>query len=159
MPETPLPPNEAQRLEALYSYQVLDSVQENEFDELVELAAQITGCPVASISFIDKDRQWFKASKNLPVQETHRKDAFCSYTILENEQMVVEDARRDPRFKNYPDVTGGLGIVFYAGIPIHTQSGFNLGTVCVIDHKPGKLSEPHLAALKIIAKQVSTLLE
>jgi signal transduction histidine kinase len=151
---------EEMRLADLYSFGILDSEQEEDFSQLVELAANITNCQMAAISFIDKDRQWFKAVKNIGLKETRREDAFCHYTIQKDEVMLVADASQDPRFRNNPYVTGDPHINFYAGAPIGTSSGQKVGTVCVFDSGSNRqLSRFQLDALQTIANQVSRLME
>ncbi|HEX2608384.1 MAG TPA: PAS domain S-box protein [Flavisolibacter sp.] len=154
-----LPIQENERLTELYAYEILDTDKEDAFEELAMLASSITDCPIASITFVDKDRQWFKARTGDNTPETARSIAFCSETILQEDFMVIEDARLDQRFANNPDVTGGLGIVFYAGVPIYSVNGYKVGTICIIDHVPKKLLPGHLSSLKLISKQVSNLLE
>lgn len=159
MPKAAIPFDESLRLQALQHYQILDSDPEQEFDDLAELAAEIYGCPMAAISFVDQERQWFKARKNLPVTETHRDISFCAHAVLEDDLLLVNDARQDERFADNPDVTGGLDIGFYAGAPIRSSEGFVLGTVCVIDKQPRTLKPGQLQALTIIAQRISQLLE
>ena|GEM_PF-2012028 len=151
--------DENERLQELYAYEILDTTSEEDFDELVELAAQVAECPIASITFVDRNRQWFKSRLGDPTRETPRDISFCTHTIRRDEVMIVEDPTLDERFVHNPDVTGGLRIGFYAGVPIYSSRGFKLGTVCVIDHKPRQLSESQIASLKIISRQVSQLLE
>ena len=157
----PLPDNEELRLKNLLSYDILDTPEEKDFDELLQLAAQICCCSKAMITFVDKDRQWFKAKKNITEKETIRQISFCAHAILKKEEvMVVNNAQNDARFFNYPNVTGGLKIAFYAGAPIISEAGYALGTVCVIDQQEKHLFTPlQQQALKIIAGQVSKLLE
>ncbi|MBL7768020.1 MAG: GAF domain-containing protein [Flavipsychrobacter sp.] len=151
---------EEMRLADLYSFGILDSEDEEDFSQLVELAANITNCQMAALSFIDKDRQWFKAVKNISIRETRREEAFCHYTIQQNEVMLVPDAARDPRFQNNPYVNGDPRISFYAGAPIGTSSGQKVGSVCVFDSSSNiQLSRFQQEALQIIANQVSRLLE
>ncbi|MEI6949557.1 GAF domain-containing protein [Paraflavisolibacter sp. H34] len=157
VPRFPL--NEEVRLSDLLSYDILDTPAEKDFDELAELAAYIYGCPTALISFLDKDRQWFKARKGFSVTQTDRNIAFCAHTILENEVMVVEDALKDDRFSDNPLVTGEQQVRFYAGAPIVSSAGNKLGTVCVLDRKPRELSAGQTRALTIISHQVSRMLE
>lgn len=155
-----LPDNEEQRLNNLLSYEILDTPEEKDFNDLAELAVQISGCPYALISFTDKDRQWFKAKKNVPQKQSGRDISFCSHAMLKNEVMVVNDMHNDERFFDNPLVTGDLGVSFYAGVPIISEAGFAVGTVCVIDTKanhPFSVQQQH--ALEIIASQVSKLLE
>lgn len=155
-----LPDNEDQRLKNLLHYAILDTPEEKDFNDLTELAAQISGCPHALISFTDKDRQWFKAKKNVTEKESSRNISFCSHAILKNEVMVVNDMHKDERFFDNPLVTGDLAIAFYAGAPIISEEGFAVGTVCVIDTKANHLFSVHQQhALEIIAGQVSKLLE
>lgn len=152
--------DEEQRIENLYSYDILDTAGEEEFDDLIKLACYICQCETAMISFIDKDRQWFKAKINIPVKETDRDTSFCTHTISNEKITIIKDATQDSRFSNNPNVTGGIKIAFYAGAPIISSSGYALGTVCVIDKvKKEGLSLIQENALTIIANQVSQLLE
>ncbi len=154
-----VPVDDEQRLEDLYSYNLLDSKPEDDYDDLVELAGFICGCPISLITLIDKDRQWFKSKRGMDNSETSRKDSFCSHAILNNEIMTVVDASVDERFHDNPLVTGKPGIRFYAGSPIISAAGYKLGTICVIDHKPKTLTAEQQKALTQLAKQVSRLLE
>jgi len=156
-----VPVNEDLRLQDLYSYEILDSEFEKEFDDLLEVVAQIYGCPMAAISFVDKDRQWFKAHKGLDANltETSRDISFCSHTILESEVMIIGDAAADDKFKANPLVTESLLIRFYAGAPIVSKAGYKLGAVCVLDNKPRELSQDQAKVLTIISQQISRLLE
>jgi GAF domain-containing protein len=133
MPPAPLPNNERERLAALRSYEVLDTACENAFDSLAKVAAQITGCPLAAVSLVDANRQWFKGRYGLKISETPRDHAFCAHAILSQEPLIVPDATRDPRFADSPLVTKDPGIQFYAGIPLVNQEGFALGALCVND--------------------------
>lgn len=151
--------HEELRLQELYNHHIIDTPAEQEFDELVELTAHILGCPIASITFIDETRQWMKASKGLELNFTDRKDSFCTHTIEQNEVMIVEDATGDVRFKQNPYVEGEPGVRFYAGAPIVSGNGYNLGTICVVDKTPRKLDEQQVRLLQIISRQVSKLLE
>lgn len=155
----PLPADEEQRLQDLYSYNLLDSRPEADYDELVDLAGYICGCPISLITLIDKDRQWFKSERGSDVLETTRKDSFCSHAILGNEIMAVDDASKDERFYDNPLVTGEPGIRFYAGSPIVSAAGHKLGTICVIDHSPKTLTSQQVKALAQLSNQVSRLLE
>lgn len=159
MSHPPIPFNEAARLQDLKFYDILDSDQESMFTELVELAASVSGCPMAALTFIDQDRQWIKAKVNIEFDQTPREEAFCSHTIFAERVLVVEDAPADPRFKNNPLVTGAPGIHFYAGAPVFSTSGNALGAVCVLDSKARQISPQSLRSLQIIAKQISHLLE
>lgn len=156
----PLPANEAARLEALRRYHILDTDPEPAFDDLALLASSITGSPIATFTLIDEARQWFKSRVGLADQETERDAAFCGYTILSDEVMVVPDATRDARFADNRLVVGDPGIRFYAGAPVRSREGVNVGTVCVIDRQPRlALLEHQRLALEAIARQASALLE
>ncbi len=150
----PLPPMEEARLRALFSYEVLDTEPEPTFDGIARLAAQLCNTPVALISLLDKERQWFKSCSGLDVRQTGRDVAFCSYTILQPGVLVVPDALADPRFAHNPLVTGEPFVRFYAGAPLINPEGHSLGTVCVIDRVPRQLTPEQLRALETLAEQV-----
>jgi diguanylate cyclase (GGDEF)-like protein/PAS domain S-box-containing protein len=152
-PGAPLPPDEVERLAALGRYAVLDTDAEQAFDDLCELAATVCDTPMAALSFVDADRQWFKARRGIVATETPRPDAFCAFTILGNDVLEVPDARDDPRFASNPLVTGEAGVRFYAAAPVRTPDGHPLGTVCVLDREPRRLSESQRAALAVLARQ------
>lgn len=160
MPKAAIPENESQRLKALADYQVLDTLEEQEFDNIVKLASFICDTPIALVSLIDENRQWFKAKVGLEVEETSRDLAFCAHAILEpDEMLIVEDATRDKRFADNALVLGDPAIRFYAGCPLTTPSGHSLGTLCAIDVKPKKLTSQQEVALQILATNVVSLLE
>ncbi len=152
-------PDEQERLKKLAMYEIMDTVEEDNFNELVRLASDICGAPISLISLLDDSRQWFKARVGLEAQETPIEQAFCAHSILQDDIMEVEDATQDDRFFDNPLVTGNPDIRFYAGMPLATPSGHKLGTLCVIDTKPRQLSEKQKESLKVLAKQVITLLE
>ena len=154
-----LPIDEDKRLEDLYSYNLLDSKPEADFDDLVDLAANICGCPISLITLLDKDRQWFKSQKGLNVSETSRNDSFCSHAILGDGVLEVHDASQDKRFQDNPLVTADPRIRFYAGSPIISPAGYKLGTICVIDHIPKTLTSQQEKALTQLSNQVSRLIE
>ena len=154
-----LPMNEEHRLRTLTRTEILDSLPEQAYDDLVALASQICETPIALISLVDRDRQWFKAKSGLQTSETHRDLSFCAHAILvPDEVFSIHDAQRDPRFADNPLVTGAPHIRFYAGASIVTDDGEALGTVCVIDHKPRTLDAAQKRGLQVLARQASSLL-
>ena len=132
----PVPPDELQRLACLRSYAILDTEPEQGFDDLVQLAAHLFGAPMAFVSLIDAERQWFKAKVGIEACETSRDVAFCAHAIVERQPLVVPDARLDPRFAANELVTGAPHIRFYAGAPLIVGNGSALGTLCVVDTVP-----------------------
>lgn len=142
------------RLEALEEFKIMDTGVEQDFNEIVELASKICNKPISLISLVDSQRQWFKARVGLDVTETPVSIAFCKHAIEKNNVFIVEDATKDDRFRNNPLVTGSPDIRFYAGTPLQTTEGYNIGTLCVLDNKPGELNDEQLEALKILGKQV-----
>ena len=160
MQPAPFPDDEEQRIYNLLSYDILDSEQEKDFDDLAELSSLLCNCKYALITFMDRDRHWFKARKGIAIKEQPRKISFCAHTILQNDVMVVYDAKKDERFSDNPNVIDKYNIAFYAGAPIISAAGYKLGTVCVMDSLPKhSFSEKHKNGLTIISNQVSALLE
>jgi diguanylate cyclase (GGDEF)-like protein/PAS domain S-box-containing protein len=151
---------ESARLKTLYGYEILDTLPEKEFDDVAKLASQICGTPIALISLVDKERQWLKSKVGIEVDETPRDVAFCAHAIVEPEELfIVTNAERDARFENNPLVVAEPRIRFYAGAPLVTQSGEALGTLCVIDRQPRQLTEGQKDALRVLSRQVMTMLE
>ena len=158
LPEKPY--NEAERLKALRSYGILDTLSEKEYDQLTVIASQICGCKMSLISLVDENRQWFKSRVGLDVAETERRLAFCAHAIIDpTHTLVVPDARLDPRFHDNPLVTGDPHLAFYAGVPLVDPDGMAMGTLCVLDDEPKKLSESQLTALAALGNQVMALFE
>ncbi len=156
----PLPANEADRIAALQEFQLLDSAAEQSYDDMTMLAAMICNTPIALISLVDTNRQWFKSRVGLDAVETPRELAFCAHAILSPDELfVVPDATQDSRFADNPLVTGDPKVRFYAGAPLVTPEGHAIGTLCVIDRKPQSLSGDQQAALQALARQTMVHLE
>lgn len=152
-------PREAARLEALKDYRILDTDAEQSYDDITFLAAQLCDVPIALISLVDADRQWFKSKVGLDVNETSRDVSFCAHAILGDDTLVVKDAREDERFRDNALVCSEPNIVFYAGVPLCTPSGARIGSLCVIDRRPRDLSALQLRSLETLAHQVVLQLE
>ncbi len=156
--ELPASLNEKERLRALHTYKILDTPTEEKFNRLVELASLICGVPISLITLVDEKRQWFKANKGLSFNETSRDLAFCQYAIMDTNILEVEDATKDRRFKDSRLVKGDPFIRFYAGQPLIDPKGNALGTLCVIDNEPKKLTEDQRKTLKYLADGVVELI-
>jgi len=147
----PIPENETLRIDALKRYDILDTPPDAAFDRITRIAAAYLNVPIALVSLVDETRQWFKSHHGLEVTETPRDIAFCAHAIMGDAVMVVPDATGDPRFADNPLVTGEPGVRFYAGAPLRTRDGFNLGTLCAIDRVPGNLTGEQLGILDDLA--------
>src|SRR5512137_2598258 len=155
----PIPDNETDRLAALREYHILDTEAEQAYDDITALAAYVCDVPIAMISLVDKNRQWFKSRLGLNRQETPRDVAFCAHAILQSEPLIVRDALKDVRFADSALVRRSPHIRFYAGFPLTTAEGFALGTLCAIDRRPRQLSAEQKVAMQALARQVMALLE
>ena len=159
MKEPIIPSNEDERLAALHRYKVLDTLPEQGFDDLVLLASEICSTPIALISLVDADRQWFKSRIGIDASETSRSISFCGHVVAENSLLIVPDASQDERFADNPLVLGDPNIRFYAGAPLATPDQFVLGTLCVIDHQPRQLTDKQIRTLRSLSRQVVNQLE
>lgn len=159
MKRSPIIGNEEARLKSLADLEILDSLEEAEFNHIVSLAALICHTPISLVSFVDQTRQWFKAKIGIDIQQTSREVAFCSHTIQQPHVLVVPDATQDERFRTNPLVTGHPNIRFYAGAPILSPDGYPIGTVCVVDTQPRKIDESQIKALEFLSLQVNKLLQ
>jgi signal transduction histidine kinase len=156
--KAPIASNDEERLKELLDYKILDTEPETAYDELSELASMICQAPIALVSLVDRERQWFKSKKGVTDKELPRETSFCGHAIHETDIFIIRDSRKDLRFHNNPLVESGL-VRFYAGVPLVTPRGHALGTLCIIDQKPRDISPEQIAALKTLAKQVSRNLE
>lgn len=159
MKNLPLPAHEEERLQALNSYQILDTLPEKQFDDITRLASIICKTPIALVGLIDGTRQWYKSIIGLDGTETERELTFCQHAIMQKEIMHVPDAMKDKRFADSPFVTGEPYVRFYAGAPLTTADGYNLGTLCIIDSVPRIMDDNTALALRILADQVMSQLE
>ena len=159
MQKPQIPLNEPERLAALQRYDILDTLPEQEFDDLTYLAAAISGSLIALISLVDQDRQWFKSKFGIDATETPRDISFCGHVVMNEETLVVSDATQDDRFADNPLVTGEAGIRFYAGTPLVTSDNYVLGTLCVIDRYPRTLTPQQLCQLESLSRLVISQLE
>lgn len=152
-----LPKEEKKRLNLLKSLNILDTEAEKAYDEITRIASLVCKVPIALVSLVDKERQWFKSKVGLDASETPRDFAFCAHAILQNELFEIEDSRQDERFKDNPLVEGEPRVVFYAGVPLEVSEGLKVGTLCTIDHKPNKLTSEQKEILTCLAHQVEYL--
>ncbi len=149
-----LPPNEKERLDMLRLYKVLDTAPENVFDDITNAAAARFKVPIALVSLVDANRQWFKSCIGLSISETGRDESFCAHAILDSKPFIIPDAQLDIRFRDNPLVTGQPYIRFYAGVPLITEGGYALGTLCLIDRQPRILRPSEIKRLEQMAETV-----
>ncbi|WP_159019989.1 sensor histidine kinase [Algibacter sp. L3A6] len=152
------PKNERERLAQLNKYKLLDTLPESDFDNITSLVATICEVPISLITLLDSDRNFLKSHHGIDIQESPRNISFCGHAILQDDIFIVEDARKDIRFKDNP-LVAGVNAIFYAGVPLITKEGLALGTLCIYDHVPRKLTETQKKALITIAKQVLNLFD
>ncbi|HEY1684269.1 MAG TPA: sensor domain-containing diguanylate cyclase [Tepidisphaeraceae bacterium] len=156
MIEAPIPANESARLAALEKTQLLDTPLEERFERITRLVCRLLGVPRASISLVDQTRQWFKSIQGSDLTETPRQISFCAHAILEDEIMIVPDAKKDVRFADNPLVTGPEQVIFYAGHPLKAADGSRIGVLCAIDSKPREFTEDDLTTLRDLAALAET---
>lgn len=152
-------PRQDERLASLRSYGILDTEREADFDDIVGLASQLCGTPISVVNLIDEHRQWFKAEVGLGVRETPIESSICAHAILETDFVEIADTLSDPRMAGNPLVNGDPGLRFYAGVLLVGQSGLPLGTLCVLDYQPRKLTDLQKNALRVLGRQVMVQIE
>ncbi|PAJ74953.1 hypothetical protein CJF42_07705 [Pseudoalteromonas sp. NBT06-2] len=157
--KSPIPTNESERLLELESYNIVDSLPEDEYDDIVLISSHICNTPIAIVALIDETRKWHKSKVGINKESVPRDIAICSHTILNDEILVVNDTHLNEKFCNIGMVTKAPFVRFYAGVPLINTSGFALGTLCVLDTKPNQLNDFQINSLKALARQVITLLE
>jgi len=156
----PIPVNEHERLQELYNLQILNTPAEKDFDDIVRLASQACNMPISLISLMDADRQWFKAKHNYNVNsQTPREVAFCNYTIAQDQIFEVTDCDKDERFQDFPLVKEDPNIRYYAGVPLVSANGYNVGTLCVLDTVPRQLTEEQILTLEVLSRHAMSLME
>ena len=160
MKKPPIPKNESERLKELSSYNIIGEMENSDYDFLTQMASQICETKISLITLVTDEKQWFLSHDGLDIRETPREFAFCAHAINTPEELfVVEDSRKDDRFYDNPLVTGDPNVIFYAGVPLVNENGFALGTLCVIDNHPKKLNDSQITSLKLLSRQVMSLLE
>ena len=150
---------EERRLKALAEYRILGTNPESCYDDITKMAASICDVPISLMTLVDRDKQWFKSKVGLEIKETKRDWSFCTHAIQENTPLIIEDAFQDERFINNPLVVGDPKIRFYAGFPLKNVDGNKLGTLCVIDRKPGNLTPKQYNVMQLLSKQIVSFLE
>ncbi|MDM3871101.1 sensor domain-containing diguanylate cyclase [Porticoccus sp. W117] len=155
----PIPEDEEARIKSLVEYQLLDTLPEQEYDDIVRMAAEICNCPISTVALIDAERKWHKAKYGIDKEFVPRHMVICAHTIVERETLVVNDTHQHPVFKDIGMVTNPPHVRFYAGIPIINPEGHALGTLCVLDKQPRTLTDSQQASLEALARFVSALFE
>ncbi|MAR08205.1 MAG: diguanylate cyclase [Cyanobium sp. NAT70] len=153
------PENESERLRALHEYRILGTSPEQSYDDITKIASEICQTPIALISLVDADRQWFKSRVGLEAEQTSRDWSFCAHAILSPEPLIVRDALSDERFRDNPLVTGEPEIRLYAGFPLQNHQDHRIGTLCVIDRKPKDLTPSQCTVMEALARQAVSFLE
>jgi diguanylate cyclase (GGDEF)-like protein len=156
MMPAPLPSNERQRIATLRSLKILDTPPEERFDRVTRLARRVFNVPIALVSLVDEERQWFKSCQGLEVSETPRGISFCGHAIMRDDPLIVPDALEDERFQDNPMVTGTPNIRFYAGYPLNAPDGSKLGSLCIIDRKPRRVSSEDVNALATLGRLIES---
>ena len=154
-----LPPDEVGRMEAVRRYQILDTPPDGAFDRITALAARLFAVPIAIVSVVDHDRIWFKSHHGVEISQVDRDPGLCASAILQDDPWIIQDAMADPRALSNPLVAGEFGLQFYAGVPLRTSDGYNLGTLCILDRQPRTLSDHELITLEDLAAIVMHDLE
>ncbi len=157
--KAPLPNNETARLEPLCACRILDTAPERAFDDITRLVAQICGTPIALVSLVDANRQWFKSKVGIDATEIARDVAFCAHALLQPDVLIVADALADERFATNPLVTSDPHIRFYAGAPLIAPEGYALGTLCVIDYVSRELEPQQVEALRALSRGLTAQFE
>ena len=159
MPSSQLPENEAERINALNEYRILGTSPEQSYDDITKIAATVCSAPIALMSLVDVDRQWFKSKVGVDIQETPRDWSFCAHAIHSSDPLIVPDATMDSRFIDNPLVCGDPRIRLYAGFPLENSASLRVGTLCVIDRRPRYLTDRECDVMKALARQVVAFLE
>ena len=159
MPSSLLPENEAERINALNEYRILGTSPEQSYDDITKIAATVCSAPIALMSLVDVDRQWFKSKVGVDIQETPRDWSFCAHAIHSSDPLIVPDATMDSRFIDNPLVCGDPQIRLYAGFPLENSASLRVGTLCVIDRRPRYLTDRECDVMKALARQVVAFLE
>ena len=154
MQQSHIPANDRERLEALRSYEILDTPADGAFDRITSLGARLFDVPISIVSIVDEDRIWFKSHHGIDVEEIPRASGLCASAVCQFEPWIVENAAVDPRTLSNPLVVGELGLRFYAGIPLTTSDGYNLGTFNIIDLEPRTLTATDMQTLRDLADLV-----